>query len=92
VRLVISGSNHPRWEVSGNTRDKSAPPRVATNTLPLITPEHPTHLVLPVSAGVEQSPEESPTKGHSELSRGQADPGTGRAGERAEGAPSGARR
>ncbi len=47
VRLVLSGSNYPRWEVSGNTRDKNAAPKVATNTLHL-TPEHPTHLILPV--------------------------------------------
>ncbi len=46
MRLIVSGSNYPRWDVSGNTRDKSAPPRVATNTLHL-DPEHPTHLVLP---------------------------------------------
>ena len=47
LRLIVSGSNYPRWDVSGNTRDKSAPPRVATNALHL-EPEHPTHLVLPV--------------------------------------------
>ena len=48
VRLILSGSNNPRWDVGGNTRDKDAPPRVARNALHLDL-EHPTALVLPVS-------------------------------------------
>ena len=47
VRVVVSGSNYPRFDVNNNQADPEAPPVAATNTL-YLDAEHPSHIVLPV--------------------------------------------
>jgi len=46
VRLIISSSNYPRYDVNTNTRDKRGKPKIATNKL-YHDAEHPSALVLP---------------------------------------------
>ena len=50
IRLVISSSNYPRWDVNTNTRDKSAKAERATNRLH-IDADHPSALVVSVAGG-----------------------------------------
>ncbi len=47
VRVAISGSNYPRFDVNNNQADPEAPPVAATNTF-YLDAEHPSHIVLPV--------------------------------------------
>jgi hypothetical protein len=47
IRLIISSSNYPRWEVNTNTREKSGDPKIAINKL-FHDSEHPSRLVLSV--------------------------------------------
>lgn len=47
IRLIVSSSNYPRYDLNTNTRDKDGPPKVATNSLYHDT-EHPSALILPV--------------------------------------------
>jgi predicted acyl esterase len=47
IRLVISSSNYPRWDVNTNTRDKGAAPERAVNRL-FVDADHPSELVLSV--------------------------------------------
>jgi predicted acyl esterase len=47
IRLVVSSSNYPRWDVNTNTRDKSAEPERATNRL-FVDADHASALILSV--------------------------------------------
>jgi predicted acyl esterase len=47
IRLIISSSNYPRWDVNTNTRDKSAAPERAVNRLHLDA-DHSSALILSV--------------------------------------------
>ena len=47
IRLIISASNYPRWDVNTNTRDKSGKPKIAVSKL-YHDPDYPSRLILSV--------------------------------------------
>ncbi len=47
VRLIVSASNYPRFDLNTNTRDKGGEPRKATTSL-YHDPDRPSALILPV--------------------------------------------
>lgn len=47
IRLIISSSNYPRWDVNTNTRDKNGESKIAKNTL-FHDSEHPSRLILSI--------------------------------------------
>jgi putative CocE/NonD family hydrolase len=49
IRLIVSASNHPRFELNTRARDSDGTPRKVTNTL-YHDPDHPSALILPVLA------------------------------------------
>lgn len=56
IRLILSSSNFPRYDVNTNTRDKSGEPQIATNML-YHDAEHPSALILSVrDAALSSSP------------------------------------
>ena len=58
VRIAVSSSNYPRFDVNNNQADPGAPPVAAANAL-YLDAEHPSHVVLPVP---EQPLPEDPGK------------------------------
>jgi putative CocE/NonD family hydrolase len=47
VRIIVSASNYPRYDLNNGSLDRKAPPKVITNQL-YHDKEHPSALILPV--------------------------------------------